>query len=126
MTKSKNKKIIIIEDEKSLLKALRIELADSNLEILSALDGESGLALVKREKPDLVLLDILMPRMDGYEVLKFLKTNKSTKNIPVIVLTNLGQEEEKKRCLDLGAQSFYIKASVRLDELAKKINQALA
>src|SRR3989339_580962 len=100
MTKSKNKKIIIIEDEKSLLKALRIELADSNLEILSALDGESGLALVKREKPDLVLLDILMPRMDGYEVLKFLKTNKSTKNIPVIVLTNLGQEEEKKRCLD--------------------------
>lgn len=117
------KKIIVLEDEQVLQKALSIELLGAGFEVLSALDGESGLALIQKEKPDLVLLDITMPKMSGFEVLKRLKEGDSTKSIPVIILSNLGQDEDKEKGLALGAKDYYVKSSTDLSSLTEKIEK---
>ena len=122
---SKSKKIIILEDDRILLKALNIELISNGFEVLSAVDGASGIKIIEKEKPDLVLLDLVMPKMHGFEVLKKLKNNKNTKNIPVIILSNLGQEEEIKKGMELGALDYYKKASTDLNELSNKIKKSL-
>jgi len=117
------KKIIVIEDDPLLLKALNIELLSNNFEVLSAKDGEAGLQLIRKEKPDLVLLDLLLPKMHGFEVLKSLKSDENTKEIPVMILSNLGQDSDVKKGLDLGANDYYVKASTDLSELSEKINK---
>ena len=122
---SKSKKIIILEDDRILLKALNIELISNGFEVLSATDGVSGIKIIEKEKPDLILLDLVMPKMHGFEVLKKLKNNKNTKNIPVIILSNLGQEEEIKKGMELGAFDYYKKASTDLSELSDKIKKSL-
>jgi len=122
---SKSKKIIILEDDHILLKALNIELISNGFEVLSATDGVAGIKIIEKEKPDLVLLDLVMPKMHGFEVLKKLKNNKNTKNIPVIILSNLGQEEEVKKGMELGAFDYYKKASTDLNELSDKIKKSL-
>ncbi len=121
----KSKKIIILEDDRILLKALNIELISNGFEVLSATDGASGIKIIEKENPDLVLLDLVMPKMHGFEVLKKLKNNKNTKNIPVIILSNLGQEEEIKKGMELGAFDYYKKASTDLNELSDKIKKSL-
>jgi DNA-binding response OmpR family regulator len=123
---AKTKKIAIIEDDKILLKALNVELLSSNFEVFSATDGLAGLELVKKEKPDLVLLDFVLPKMHGFEVLQALKGNKSTCNIPVVILSNLGQDSDIKKGLELKAKDYYKKASTDLSELTKKITKILA
>jgi len=123
---SKIHKIIILEDDHILLKALNIELLSSGFEVLSATDGEIGLKLICEKKPDLVLLDLVMPKMHGFEVLTKLKNNMDTKDIPVIILSNLGQDEEIKKGMKLGALDYYKKASTDLSKLSDKIKKVLA
>jgi two-component system phosphate regulon response regulator PhoB/two-component system alkaline phosphatase synthesis response regulator PhoP len=120
-----SKKIVIIEDEQILLRALNIELLSNGFEVLSAKDGESGLKLVREEKPGLVLLDLILPKMHGFEVLESLKSDETTKKIPVIILSNLGQKSDMKKGLEMGAEDYYVKASTDLSELSKKINRIL-
>ena len=120
-----SKKIVVVEDDQILLKALNIGLLSNDFEVLSAKDGEAGLDVVKKEKPDLVLLDLILPKMHGFEVLKALKSDKSTKNIPVIILSNLGQDSDVEKGMDLGAKDYFVKASTDLSELAEKINKIL-
>lgn len=117
------KKIIVVEDDPLLLKALNIELLSNDFEVLSAKDGEAGLQLIRKEKPDLVLLDLVLPKMHGFEVLKSLKNDKNTEEIPVIILSNLGQFSDIKKGLDLGAKDYYVKASTDLSELSGKIKK---
>jgi len=117
------KKIIVIEDDPLLLKALNIELLSNDFEVLSAKDGEAGLQLIRKEKPDLVLLDLVLPKMHGFEVLKSLKNDKNTEEIPVIILSNLGQFSDVKKGLDIGAKDYYVKASTDLSELSEKIKK---
>jgi len=117
------KKIIVIEDDPLLLKALNIELLSNDFEVLSAKDGKAGLELIRKEKPDLVLLDLVLPKMHGFEVLKSLKSDKNTEDIPVIILSNLGQCSDVNKGLDLGAKDYYVKASTDLSELSEKINK---
>jgi DNA-binding response OmpR family regulator len=119
------KKIIVLEDEQVLQKALSIELLGAGFEVLSALDGEAGLALVKKELPDLVLLDLTMPKMNGFDVLKNLKEDATTKSIPVIILSNLGQDEDKEKGLSLGATDYYVKSSTDLSLLTEKIKKVI-
>ncbi|MFA5270126.1 MAG: response regulator [Patescibacteria group bacterium] len=118
-------KIVVIEDDKILLKALNVELLSENFEVLSASDGVSGLGLVKKEKPNLVLLDLVLPKMHGFDVLKALKDNPDTKSIPVVILSNLGQDTDIKKGMELGAKDYYKKASTDLSELAAKIKKIL-
>ncbi|MCK4891903.1 MAG: response regulator [Candidatus Pacebacteria bacterium] len=117
------KKILVIEDEATLQKALNDVLAQEGYDVLSALDGMSGLDLALKENPDLILLDIILPKMDGFEVLKRLKEKES--KIPVIILTNLSDINDIQKALDLGATTYLVKADFHLDDVLKKVKETL-
>ncbi|MEA3420328.1 MAG: response regulator [Acidobacteriota bacterium] len=120
---SESKKIIIVEDDAILLKVLNVELLSNGFETLSAVNGESGLDLIRKEKPDLVLLDLLMPKMNGFKVLEALKNDEQLSKIPVVVLSNLSQKADIEKAKDLGAIDFYEKATTDLSKLVEKINK---
>ncbi len=111
------KKILIIEDEGPMQKALLIEGKRQNFDIVSSSSGEDGLNLAKKIKPDLIALDMVLPIMDGFTVLTKLRQDESTKNIPVIILSNLGHEDDKIKALKNGAQDYIIKATTKLEEV---------
>ena len=119
------KKILFIEDEASLQKAVGDVLAEEEIEIVSALDGEAGLRIAKDQKPDLILLDLIMPKMNGIDVLKQLKESEETKDIPVVVLTNSEKMEDVQQAIDLGATTYLIKINYKLDEVVEKIKGVL-
>ena len=119
------KKILFIEDEAALQKTLSSALKDAGFSVIQALDGDTGLRLIQREKPDLVLLDLILPKKDGFEVLRGLKENRETQSIPVIVLTNLGGLREVQSALDLGARDYLIKTNYKPSELVEKVKMIL-
>jgi DNA-binding response OmpR family regulator len=119
------KKILFIEDESALQKTFRDILEKEGYQMISALDGESGLRLAKSEKPDLILLDLILPRKDGFEVLKELKEDETTKGIPVIVLTNLEDIQSIEKAIELGATTYLVKAQYSLEEVIQKVKKAL-
>jgi len=118
------KKILFIEDEQTLQTTLGDRLKEKGYEVLSALDGEAGISLTKERRPDLILLDIILPLKNGFEVLKELKEDDDTKEIPVIILTNLESAEEIERALDLGATTYLVKTNYSLDDVIGKIEAA--
>ena len=93
--------------------------------MISAMDGEEGFRLAKSEQPDLILLDLILPKLNGFEVLKRLKEEKATEDIPVIVLTNLEGMGDVEKALELGAMTYLVKANYSLEEVLQKIKQAL-
>jgi len=126
MVKEKNLKILLVEDDPFLLGMYSTKFELENFRVLMAEDGEKGLKIAQQEKPDIILLDILMPKMDGFEVLTELKNDINTKNIPIILLTNLSQKDEIARGLELGAVDYLIKAHFMPSEVVDKINRLLA
>ncbi len=119
------KTILFIEDEPTLQKAISQFLEKKGYEIKSALDGEIGIAMAKEFKPDLILLDLILPKKDGFEVLKEIKGNDEIKHIPVIVLTNLEGDTDIEKVLSLGATTYLVKANYELEEIVKKIKEIL-
>ncbi|MDR3558819.1 MAG: response regulator [Candidatus Pacebacteria bacterium] len=122
---NEQKKILIIEDEAALQQALIEFLGAENFAVVSAVDGQQGLELAKSEDPDLVLLDIILPKLDGYAVLEELKKNAVTKNTPVILLTNLESAEDIQKAFDKGATTYLVKSEYRLEDIVKKIKETL-
>ncbi|MFA5358270.1 MAG: response regulator [Patescibacteria group bacterium] len=118
-------KILIIEDEESLSDMYRLRLEKEGYQIFTASRGKQGIEIAKKEQPDLILLDIVMPEMDGYEVLEKLKSDNKTKNLRVFFLTNMGQDEEIKRGMDLGAESYIIKSSLTPSALVLRLQEKL-
>lgn len=119
------KKILFIEDESALQKTFGDILKQEGYKMTSALDGETGLKSAQTEKPDLILLDLVLPKMHGFEVLQALKGDEKTKDIPIIVLTNLEGMGDLEKALDLGATTYLVKASYSLEEVIQKIKKAL-
>lgn len=119
------KTILFIEDESMLQKTFQDLLTQEGYNALSALDGEIGLKMAKEKSPNLILLDLILPRMDGFEVLKSLKEDEKTKGIPVIVLTNLESVQDVERALELGATTYLVKTNYTLDEVLMKIKQTI-
>lgn len=119
------KKILVVEDEATLHKALVDALTQAGYETLSALDGEAGWDLARDEKPDLVLLDIILPKLEGFEVLKRIKAEPATEKIPVIILTNLGDIPDIQKALDMGANTYLVKADFHLEDVLSKVKQTL-
>lgn len=119
------KKILFIEDEEALQKTFTEALRKEGYETFSALNGEIGLKLAKKEKPDLILLDLILPRLNGFDVLKSIKEDKETKSIPIIVLTNLEAVENVEKAIELGAMTYLVKANYGLDEMVEKVKQVL-
>ncbi|MBU1167240.1 response regulator [Patescibacteria group bacterium] len=118
-------KVAIVEDDKSLLDAIAFELEEQGYEVTKDVDGESGVETIKNTKPDIILLDIIMPRMDGFEVLETLKKNEALQDIPVIILSNLGHDADVKKGIELGAKAYFIKASIDIEEMDDKIKEIL-
>lgn len=119
------KTILFVEDESTIQRAFGDILKQAGFKMLSALDGEIGLRLALKENPDLILLDLILPKFDGFEVLKKLKENPATKKIPVIILTNLEAMEDVDRALELGATTYLVKTQYTLKEVIEKVKKAL-
>jgi len=126
MNKKKTpKRILLAEDDPSLSKLYQTKLSMSGYEVIAVSDGKECLAAASKGKIDVILLDIIIPKIDGFAVLKKLKSKPKTKKIPVILLTNLGQEEDMKKGKELGAQGYLIKSNLTPAEVAKKIEEVL-
>jgi DNA-binding response OmpR family regulator len=119
------KKVLIIEDEKDLRFFIARALKEEGFEVIEAIDGEEGIEKAKKEKPDLILLDLLLPGISGYEVLIRIKKDPELEIIPVLILSNLGQQEEIEKGLKLGAVDYLIKANFTLDEIIERIKKII-
>ena len=119
------KKILFIEDESTLQKTLGDVLAQEDYKVISALDGKIGLRLAKSEKPDLILLDLVLPKMHGFEILRELKKDPETEEIPVIILTNLEKMEDVEKAIELGAKTYVVKTQYKIEEIMDKIKKVL-
>lgn len=115
------KKILFVEDEESLQKVVKDTLEKKGYSVFSAMDGKKGIALALSEKPDLILLDLILPQKDGFEVLEALKQNSDTAAIPVIVLTNLEGSADIERALSLGARTYLVKSNYSLDDVLLRV-----
>jgi two-component system cell cycle response regulator len=118
-------KILIIEDDAGLIDLYKIVFSRHEYEVISAYDGEMGLQKALEIIPAVILLDIMMPRMNGLDVLKSLKTNESTKNIPVIVLTNLTDAALEQQALVQGATQYLLKSQYLPNELVEIVDKVL-
>ena len=119
------KTILFVEDEPTLQKLVGSFLEKEGYQVISTLDGEAGFKLAKRMKPDLILLDLILPKKDGFEVLEEIKKDPEIKNIPVIILTNLESSGDVEKALSLGATTYLVKANYELTEVVKKIKETL-
>jgi len=125
LKKNKPKTILIIEDEKNILEMYSFKFIEAGYKVLKALDGEIGLNLALTNKPDLILLDIILPKIDGFTVLNKIRAVKKTKNIPVIMLTNLGQDEDKSKGVKGGVIGYLVKANCTPADVVRKVSEIL-
>jgi len=115
------KKILLAEDEKPMSRAMQLKLKNAGYVVTPAYDGLEAIAALKKDKYDLVLLDLVMPDLDGFGVLTEMKSQKIS--VPVVVLSNLGQTEDLKKAKELGARDYFIKADVSLASIVEYIKK---
>lgn len=120
------KKILWVEDDAFLTNIIAHELSNQHWQVLYAREGVTSLAIAKSEKPDAIVLDIMLPGMDGFEVLKRLKADDETKDIPVVMFTNLDDPEKVELSKILGAEGFFVKALVSLDSIIAEIQKVIS
>lgn len=118
-------KILIIEDDDFLRSLAVTKLEKEGFTVAMAANGQEGLASITADAPELLILDLMLPVMSGFDVLAQLKANEATKDIKVVVFSNLGEESDIKKCLDMGANDYLVKANFTLDELVEKIKTLL-
>lgn len=118
-------KILIIEDDNFLREIIVRKLAKEGFEIVEAVDGEEGINKAKKENPDLIVLDLILPTLDGFEVLAKLKEDSETSSVPVMILSNLGQKGEIEQGLRLGAIDYLVKANFTPAEIVNKVKKNL-
>lgn len=119
-------KVLIVEDEVATSEVLYDEFSLHGADVVRAFNGAEAMQKVRSEKPDVVLLDLLLPKMDGFEVLKQMKTDMDLQHIPVVVLSNLGQDDDMREALKLGAASYFIKTQHQVKEIIHHVEQLLA
>ena len=119
------KKILVIEDDKFLRELISQKLIKEGYDVVEAIDGERGVKTTKEEKPDLILLDLILPGIDGFEVLARIKSDSSVADKPVIILSNLGQKDDIEKGLKMGAVDYLIKAHFTPGEIIEKIRVIL-
>lgn len=122
---AKKQKILIIEDDMFLRSLIGRKLENDGYQTEMAMDGEEGLIKVDKAKPDLILLDIILPKMNGFEVLERIKKDKKTAATPVVLLTNLGEKEDAEKGISLGAEDYLVKAHFTPEEIVDKIKGVL-
>lgn len=125
MDENQKIKVLIIEDDSYISDMYRIKLESENFEVVVAEDGVAGIKQLEKYRPDVILLDVVMPKVDGFSVLKSIKSTDEIKNIPVVMLTNLGQKDNVERGFELGASGYIIKAHFTPSEVVKKVKEIL-
>jgi len=119
-------KILLVEDDAVLAKVIYEELSEAGFETFQAYDGEAGLTMAREKHPDLILLDVLLPKKNGFEVLETLKKSPETKEISIIMLTMLGNDDDLKKGLKLGASDYIVKSQHALPEIVEKVKEFFA
>ena len=120
------RRILLAEDDRFLRKAAETALKRQGFTVLAAVDGEEALRMARTEAPDLILLDLIMPKLQGFEVLRALKADAATAATPVIILSNLGQDSDVKQAMEAGAAGYFVKANLSLQALVKQVGEMLA
>jgi CheY-like chemotaxis protein len=120
------RRVLLAEDDRFLRKAAETALKRHGFTVVPAVDGEEALRLARAEPPDLVLLDLIMPKMQGFEVLRALKADPGTAPIPVVILSNLGQDGDVKQAMEAGAAGYFVKANLSLQDLVKRVGELIA
>jgi DNA-binding response OmpR family regulator len=118
-------KALIIEDEDILAKVLAEKLEKSNFDVKIAGDGEEAIKLSRSFNPDVIVLDLILPKIDGFGVLKDIKANENTKRIPVVVVSNLAEDENIKKAIKMGAADYMVKSNHPINEIADTIKDVL-
>ena len=121
-----NVKVLLIEDDRFLRELIAQKLEREKFQVMQAVDGEEGLRKLGEQKPNIVLLDLILPGLSGFDVLKKIKEDSANASMPVVILSNLGQREDVERGLSLGASDFLIKAHFTPQEIIVKIQGILA
>lgn len=117
--------ILVVEDEEFLVRALKDNLESEGYTVAIAMDGEAVFDELAKRKPDLILLDLLLPKKNGFDVLKEVKERLEWKSIPVVILSNLGEDSEIKRALELGANDYFVKSQHPIQEVTDKVHEYL-
>ena len=126
MAKEGKTKILIVEDDEFLANIYQTKFEIEGFKVFVAGDGEQGLKMAGTKAPEIILLDVLWPKLDGFAVLEQLKKDSATKDIPVILLTNLGQKEDVQKGLSMGAVDYLIKAHFKPSETVDKVKKVLS
>ena len=119
----RHRDILIVEDDKLLRDLLTEKLERSGFTVVGAIDGKQALEKLETVMPSIILLDLVLPGLDGFEILRHIKENPTTKAVPVLVLSNLGDKDDIRRAKDLGAEEYLIKAHYTLDDIAKRVEE---
>jgi len=120
-------KILLIEDDPMIVRMYQRKFEKEGFQVTLAFNGEEGIEALKKEKPDIILLDIMMPKMNGIETLKTVKADPGLKDIPIVMLTNLGDRpEDVERCKELGAIDYWVKANISLKDVVEKIKKIIS
>lgn len=119
------KKVLLVEDDKMILDMYTLKFTQEGYEVTQAENGKDGLDLARKINPDIVLLDIILPQMDGFTVLKALKADPKMQKVPVVLLTNLGQDGDVKKGIELGAVDYLIKANFTPSQVVDKVKSVL-
>jgi len=117
--------LLVVEDDDFLVKMYDSGLTKEGFQVSTAEDGEAGVTTAGEVKPDLILLDLILPKMDGFSCLEKLKENPATKRIPVVILSNLGQDSDIKRGLEMGAEDYLIKTDYTVKQVGEKVRKIL-
>ncbi len=121
-----SKKVLVVEDDVFLAQLLTNRIAKVGAQVLRAADGEEGVKIIKQSRPDLVLLDLILPKKSGFELLEDMRSDPSTQGTPVIIVSNLGQESDVVRGKELGAVEYFIKAKTSIDGLVERVKAILS
>ena len=119
------RRILVAEDDRFLRKAAEMALKRQGYTVLTAADGEEALRTARSVLPDLILLDLIMPKLNGFDVLQALKKDAPTAHIPVIILSNLGQDRDVQQAMDAGAAAYFIKTDLSLHALVQRVEETL-
>lgn len=118
-------KVVVADDDRMLRKAAETSLRRHGYDVTTASDGEEALQLIRSERPDIIVLDLIIPKLQGFDVLQILKRDTLTSAIPVIVLSSLTQEQDKQEALNLGAVAYFNKSTFSLSELVNQVERTL-
>ncbi|MFH1956762.1 MAG: response regulator [Patescibacteria group bacterium] len=124
--KNKKIKILVIDDDVFFRKIYRDQLTKAGFDFLEATNGVEGIHKIQNEHPDLILLDLMLPMKNGFEVLKEVKKNPELEKIPIMILSNLGQEQDVKEGMNLGASGYFVKGETKISEIIKIIKEKIS